>query len=303
MAYQKARGNQRQFKALTSLTIEQFDTLLSIFEIKWASFIEKFNLDGTPRCRKYVPKNETQLPSLADKLFFILYYKKTNSLQEVVALQFDLDVSMVNKWIHVLSPLLEKSLEKFIPTSRIELADFQENETYIIDATERPIQRDTYDQKTFYSGKKKTHTLKNALIVSTVGLIIWLGQTQTGNTSDKRLIDTLSFKKSISMLADLGFLGWNPINVTLTLPHKKPRNSKKVTRELSPEKKDVNTALARRRVKVENVLAHVKVLRIVKDRTRNYRFGFRENLMKTACGLYNFRKLHPEIVLKQEIIC
>ena len=303
MAYQKARKNERQFKALTSLTIDQFDKLLPIFTIKWHSFIEKFNLDGTPRCRKYAPKNETQLPSIAEKLFFILYYKKTNSLQEVVALQFDIDVSMVNKWIHVLSPILEKALEKFIPNSTIELSDFQENETYIVDATERPIQRDTYDQKTFYSGKKKTHTLKNALIVSTVGLIIWLGQTQAGNISDKRMVDKFLFKKPISMLADLGFLGWNPANVTLTLPHKKPRNSKKVKRELSQEKKDFNTALARRRVQVENVLAHVKTLRIVKDRSRNYRFGFRENLMKTACGLYNFRKLHPEIMLKQEIIC
>ena len=99
------------------------------------------------------------------------------------------------------------------------------------------------------------------------------------------------------MLADLGFLGWNPANFTLTLPHKKPKDSKKVKRYLSQEQKDFNTALARRRVKVENVLAHVKILRIVKDRTRNYRFGFREDLMKTACGLYNFRKLHPEIVL------
>ena len=84
-AYEKARNNPRQFKTLTSLSIEKFDILLPIFECKWEIFIEKYNLDGTPRLRKYVPKNEKQLPSIGDKLFFLLFYKKTRSLQEVMA--------------------------------------------------------------------------------------------------------------------------------------------------------------------------------------------------------------------------
>ena len=123
-SYEKARNNPRQFKSLTSLSIEKFDILLPTFESKWGSFIEKYNLDGTPRLRKYVPKNEKQLPSVGDKLFFLLFYKKwnaarTHSLQEVMAFQFDLDVSMVNKWIHILTPILQKSLEKYIPKTII----------------------------------------------------------------------------------------------------------------------------------------------------------------------------------------
>ena len=67
--------------------------------------------------------------------------------------------------------------------------------------------------------------------------------------------------------------------------------------------KDFNTNLAGKRERIENVLAHVKVLRIVKDKNRNYRFGFRKNLMKTAYGLYNFRKSNSNVVQKQEIVC
>lgn len=59
--------------------------LLLTFESKWESFIEKYNLDETPRLRKYVPKNEKQLPTVRDKLLFLLFYKKTHSLQEVMA--------------------------------------------------------------------------------------------------------------------------------------------------------------------------------------------------------------------------
>lgn len=290
-SYEKALNNPRQFKSLTSLSIEKFDILLPTFESKWESFIEKFNLDGTLRVRKYVPKNEEQLPTVADKLFFLLYYKKVHPLQEALAFQFDLEVGMANKWIHVLTPILNKSLEKYIPKEKIQDIDFQIDEEYIIDGTERPIQRDTYEQETFYSGKKKTHTMKNALIVSTLGLIMWLGETHVGKVHDKPMVESLNFLTPITMLADLGFQGWKPQNVKLILPHKKPRNTKTKKKELTQDQKDFNKELSKKRVKVENVLAHVKILRIVKDKNRNYKFGFRENLMKTACGLYNFRQI------------
>lgn len=289
--------------ALTSLSVEQFDALLPIFECKWEDFIEKFNLDGTPRMRKYVPKNENQLPTMADKLFFILFYQKTNSLQEVVASYFELDVSMVNKWIHILSPILDKSLEKYAPKSRIEDVNFKNGETYLADGSERPIQRDTYQQEEYYSGKKGTHTMKNALLITTLGLIVWLGATHIGKVHDKPMVENLTFKTPIKILADLGFLGWNPKNVELILPHKKPRNTKTEKRELTQEQKDFNLQLSKRRVKVENVLAHVKIFRIVKDRNRNYRFGFRENLMFTACAMYNFRLNYSKIVQNKENIC
>lgn len=289
--YQKARTNPRQFKTLTSLSVDKFDILLTTFESKWESFIEKYNLDGTPRVRKYVPKNEMQLPTAGDKLFFLLFYKKTHCLQEVMAFQFDLDVSMVNKWIHILTPILTKSLEKYIPKANIEDVDFQIDEQYIVDGTERAIQRDMYEQQQFYSGKKKTHTIKNALIVSTFGLILWLGQTHVGKVHDKQMVEHLPFRVRITLLADLGFQGWKPQCVNLILPHKKPRNTKNEKKGLTQPQQDFNKELAAKRVKVENVIAHLKVLRIVKDKNRNYRPGFRENLMKTACGLYNFRKI------------
>lgn len=38
--------------------------------------IEKYNLDGTLRITKYVPKNDKQLPTEGDKLFFLLIPSK-----------------------------------------------------------------------------------------------------------------------------------------------------------------------------------------------------------------------------------
>ncbi len=120
---------------------------------------------------------------------------------------------------------------------------------------------------------------------------MWLGKTHVGKVHDKQMVEPLIFLTQITLLADLGFKGWSAENVTLILPYKKPRNTKTQKRELTQDQIDFNKELSRKRVKVENVLAHIKILRIVKDKNRNYKFGFRENLMKTTCGLYNFRQI------------
>lgn len=157
MNYSKIRNNPNQFKALTSFSVAEFDELLALFSPVWNSYIERFNLDGSVRRRKYTPRAEDQLPSTHDKLFFILYYLKQNPIQEALAASFDLAQDMCNKWIHVLTPLLQKALKQYQiqrDANKVEhhLADEQ---TYIADTTERTIQRDSYDQEHFYSGKKK----------------------------------------------------------------------------------------------------------------------------------------------------
>jgi hypothetical protein len=291
--YQKIRTKPKQFKALCSITIEQFDILLPIFEGKWLDFIEGYTLDGQPRVRKYTPKNEEQLPTAADKLFFILYYDKNNPLQESLAAFFDLEVSMSNKWVHILTPILKKALAQYTPCRRIETLEINPQEEHIVDGSERPIQRDTYLQGDFYSGKKGTHTVKDVLLVTSIGLILWLGATSAGKLHDKTLVEDLTFHTSFTLLADLGFLGWQPNEVNLILPHKKARNTNTQKRDLTQEQKDFNKGLAKRRVKVENVLAHVKILRIVKDRNRNYKLNFRDDIMVIACAIHNFRLKKP----------
>ena len=99
MNCEKNRQNLARFQSLISLTVSEFDELLPCFEANWTHFIERYNLDGTPRIGSYSPRNETQLPTIAHKLFFILYYQKSNALQEHLAASFDLDTGMSNKWM------------------------------------------------------------------------------------------------------------------------------------------------------------------------------------------------------------
>ena len=82
---------------------------------------------------------------------------------------------------------------------------------------------------------------------------------------------------------DTGFQGYNPINVKVMQPKKKPRGS-----ELSEEEKN-NRIISTVRAVVENVISGVKRLRIMKDIFRNKKENCGETFTATACALHNLR--------------
>ena len=62
----------------------------------------------------------------------------------------------------------------------------------VLDGTERRRQRptDAAQQKELYSGKKKTHTDKNLVLVNAhTTKVVYLGPTVTGKTHDKKAAD------------------------------------------------------------------------------------------------------------------
>ena len=208
------------------------------------------------------------------------------------------------RWIHVLSPILEKPLAQSKAPSKTQDAEFEKDNTYLIDGIERTIQRDTYQQEDFYSGKKKTHTVKNLIITNLLGFIIWASPTTYGRIRDKTMVESIQLSESIVIMADLGFKGWENKSIKLLRPHKKPRNTKTEKRDLTQEQKSENKVFSKIRVGIEHVFSSVKIMRILKDRNRNYRTNYRELVFRTACALHNFRHTKRiKIVQKQENVC
>lgn len=287
MNYEKIRLNTKQFLSLTSLQVSEFDELLCFFSSEWEDYISKKKLNNKPRLRKYSPRQKDVLVNNAEKLFFILVYLKQNNVQEMQAAAFDISQDMCNKWIHILTPLLNKALADY-KASRNQVSlqnQLHEEEMYIIDATERPIERPKNDQKAYYSGKKKAHTVKNLLLCSLFGFVLFVGNTVEGTVHDKKIADEqLDFKKQVTCLADLGFKGLEKDNMQVMMPHKKPRKE-----ALTKIQKKENTLLARQRVPIENCIGAVKTLRIVKDKNRNRKLNYRDLVMDIAVAMYNFR--------------
>ena len=68
-----------------------------------------------------------------------------------------------------------------------------------------------------------------------------------------------------------------------------PLNETVPALELTPEEKATNRRISQIRIRVEHAISGVKRFRIVKDEIRNWKEGFRDEVMETCCGLHNFR--------------
>ena len=113
-----------------------------------------------------------------------------------------------------------------------------------------------------------------------------LTPTCEGKRHDKRIADetgyTLPF--GCTLYQDTGFQGFCLEGVTIMQPKKKPRG-----KELQTEEKQRNALISSIRVRIEHAIGGVKRLRIVKDKLRNWKKGFRDRVIETCCGLHNFR--------------
>lgn len=157
--YSKRSG---EFLALTGYIHEEFDALLLHFSRCYYEWMQTHCLDGKPRWkRSYSDYKNSPLPTIEDKLFYILHYLKTNNLQVVQGALFGMSQAKANLWIHCLQAILNQTLAELeeLPARQMKDISFTEDEDklYFHDGTERPIQRpsDSEQQRLYYSGKKK----------------------------------------------------------------------------------------------------------------------------------------------------
>lgn len=160
--------DERHMKALTGLSQAQFDALLPAFSDLYGAtqrrHYEAGVASGTRR-RKPGGGTKGKLPTMPEKLLFVLYYYKTYPTFDVLGTQFAMARSKANETLHKLSPILYDTLVS------LEMMPYRECSTpddfkaalhgidhLIIDATERAYRRshDEAKQREHYSGKKKS---------------------------------------------------------------------------------------------------------------------------------------------------
>lgn len=291
--YAKLSSKPKQFHALTGYTLGEFQALLPAFETSFLTQMQTYTLEGKlRRNRRFVAYRNSPLPTMADKLLFILIYLRKATTQDIFGEVFGMPQPVANKWIHMLHPCLNLALGQLgeLPArTATELAVSEtEQSLFFQDGTERAILRpkDQEAQETFYSGKKKRHTVKNNVVVNAQAKVTLLTATCEGKKHDKKISDEAAFglPDGSQLCQDTGFQGFRLPGVTILQPKKKPRG-----KELTAEEKARNRVLARLRIRVEHAIGGVKRYRIVKDQLRNWKTGFRDWVMETCCGLHNFR--------------
>ena len=95
----------------TSLTLDEFHQLVPSFEAAFQAHMAAWRLDGQPRtARRFSVYKNCPLPTPEDRLFFLLTYLKTYSLQVVQGRLFGMGQSKAHQWIHALLPVLLAAL-------------------------------------------------------------------------------------------------------------------------------------------------------------------------------------------------
>jgi hypothetical protein len=293
--YDKVKHRPKLLLAMTSLYRAEFEELLIPFQAAWEVYVAAHSLPKHERQRQVGSGRKPALRTTADKLLFILFYVKTYPLQEIMAFSFGMSQGQACYWIHVLSAVLRQTLaalEQLPERDPAQLASnlVENGETTLgIDGTERRIQRpkDDREQRKYYSGKKKAHTVKNNVVASLASRRVeYLSNTYEGKKHDKKICDEeqLTFPEGSTLYKDTGFQGYEPSGVNTVQPKKKPRGQ-----DLSPEERQRNRTISKVRIIVEHVICGVKRCRIVKDIFRNTRGEFGDLVMEIACGLHNFR--------------
>jgi hypothetical protein len=240
LSYETLKNKAREFLAATGLRVEEFQQLLPAFESAYEKcYPSHQTLEGKSRRRRAGGGAKSLLTSSADRLLFILVYEKTNPLQTMHGLQFGLSQPQTQYWIHQLLPVLQQGLADLgmrpereaggVAASPLALEGTSD---LAIGGSERRRQRpkDEELQEAHYSGKKKTHTDKNLLLVNEedTGKVAYLRPTGLGKTHDKKLADEagISYPCNARLDKDTGFQGYEPEGVITRQPKKNRRASR-----------------------------------------------------------------------------
>jgi DDE superfamily endonuclease len=234
IAYRDLRQDRRRFLALTGLTVKEFQLLLAAFQrAHERRYPPRQTLAGRPRQRRAGGGRHGVLALPEQKLLFLLVFLKTYPVQTLLAELFELSQPGVTYWLHRLLPVLQVALDDLGVLPERSPQRFAQRQPpsapeprLIIDATERRRQRPKNPEKQalHYSGKKKTHTDKNVVIVDLpTQRVEFLSQTYAGKAHEKKIADheAIAYPPDTVLYQDTGFQGYEPLVKKTCQPKKK----------------------------------------------------------------------------------
>lgn len=275
LAYTKIKNCPKVFRNLFGIDVSLFDSIIIKLRPLW-----KKNITDT-----YKRPGRDYKYELEDYFLMLLMYYRNYVTYRFLAFIFDIDASRICRIVKTLEPLLVQitALKKERHLSEQEtqnLINF-----IIIDATEQAIERPKNPeiQEIYYSGKKKQHTFKTEIRTTLQGEIVYVSPSCEGSIHDFKLYKSgPSIDPNVHIFADSGYQGIDKIHEgSVDIPYKKQKN-----KILDEESKEYNRALSKIRVKVEHVIGHMKIFRILSYRYRNKRKRY-EQKVNIIAGLTN----------------
>lgn len=285
ITYRNLRKKPVSFKSLTGHSVVEFDQLCREWIHADALAREGEVLTRTtktPRQRKSGGGRKWALDA-PTRLVMTLTWLKVYPTWEVLAYLFGLDERSARRStkdvIAVLEQVATFPLEKREKGKHGRSLDRVIEEfpvvEVLIDSREQRIRRPTgqEQQRPYYSGKKKAHTMKMQAVVSLEGRVQAVSVSVPGSTSDLSLLDESEvverLREDEAAATDKAYVGAEkryPAH-TFYIPHKKPRGG-----ELRPEDVSYNRSVSEVRIAVEHLFGRMSYFGAVSQVFRHRRY-------------------------------
>jgi hypothetical protein len=296
MSFRRLCKKPLLFRSLTGLTVPEFDQISTEMDSKYEEY-ERRRLSRRKRKRDVGAGRPFKLKP-RERLLMLLVYYRLYITYALSGFLFDLDQSNVFRDLNILESLLKECipLPKKIYKRTKRLRTIDEVEQYFpgfkafIDSTEQEIPRpkNKRKRKSYYSGRKRKHTVKTQLMVNTEGLILHKTGHSNGRKHDydiyKHNHPTIT-PSQVDNIVDLGYLGIEKDFPTVksVLPIKKKKNT-----SLSNDDMRYNKNHSRLRIIVEHTICKIKKFGIMCTKFRNKLRRY-NNISDIVSGILNFR--------------
>lgn len=297
LRYAHLSRHERVFKHLTGIAVAEFDALVRDVLPRYRA-AEHQRLTRPSRKRAIGAGHPFTLDA-RDQLLLTIVWLRLYPLHEVLAYLFAISDSTVSRVIARFLPLLEASGRDTMrmpdpgKKRRRTLADLLSdtpNLAVVIDSFEQRVQRprDYDEQKRYYSGKKRQHTLKSQVTVDEEsGRIVDIAERVPGPTPDITLLEGSHLleclPEGLGALGDLGYVGSNKLHSLAATPRRKPRG-----KDRPPEAILYNRAFSGRRIVVEHSIGKLRRYQSLSQTDRNHRQDHTARVCAVA-GLVNRR--------------
>jgi len=295
MSYARLSRKPLLFKSFTGLEIAEFDIISKGIESRHYEHEIK-RLSNRKRKRDVGAGRPFKL-KLRERFLMLLVYYRLYITYTLSGFLFDLDQSNVCRDITMLEPLIKLCvpLPKKLYKRTRRLRSIDEVEEYFpgfkafVDSTEQEIPRpkNKRKKKSYYSGKKKKHTVKTQYMVNSEGVILHKTGHDRGRIHDYEIFKNKhpTTPLQVENILDLGYLGAKNDfpTVKYVLPFRKKRKSK-----LSDEEKRYNRKHSKLRVIVEHTISRIKKFGIMGTKFRNRLVRY-DHASDIVSGLVNFR--------------
>lgn len=292
MNINKLNKNQRAMKALTGMSVEEFNQVVPDFERE----LYRHAASKPNRQRKVGGGQKGHLKTAAAKLFFILFYLKTYPTFDVLAFFSNKSRGRSCEAVHVYLMILEKAMGKKIklPVRKITsveefMAKFPEVKDIFPDGTERRTQRPKNSKRNrrHYSGKKKGHTRKNVIVADANRRILLVSPTKPGRRHDKNCADRINLAetvpKHVGIWEDSAFQGMQHKHPNTVIAKRARKN-----RPLTGAEKEENRVISSFRVVAEHAIGGMKRYRVMTDTLRNKIGVFDDRVAVVTAAIWNY---------------